>query len=287
MNPYRQLLAPLCLATFSTCMAGMQTNVLMLPVTGADPTKLETTIHKPEGPGPFPLAVLNHGRIMGPQGPRPYQKREDFRFAATELVKLGYLVAIPMRRGYAGSGGQNHNVGCDMRGIALSEAADIKDAVDALVTRPDVDAKQILLVGQSMGGIAVTAFSSQYPDYPGVKGIINFAGGLRRPNCDWATSEVNAYARFGKTARLPMLWFYGANDSFWGPSSGLPTQFHKAYTENDGVANFVQFGRFSYDAHRLLGDWQGVEIWLQPVQAYMQERGLPIAVTGIATPGTK
>ena len=40
----------------------------MLPVSGAEPTKLETTIYKPDGAGPFPLAVLNHGRNNGPSG---------------------------------------------------------------------------------------------------------------------------------------------------------------------------------------------------------------------------
>lgn len=267
--------AALSLFLLSGCIAGFSSRVEMLPVNGTEPTTLQTTIYQPEGSGPFPLAVLNHGRIIGPAGGRPNQKREEFQAAAAELTRLGYLVAIPMRRGYAGSGGKSLNFGCDMRAVALNEAADIKDALDALVTRPDVDRTNILLVGQSVGGLAVTAFSGQYPEYPGVKGIINFAGGQSRDNCNWAASEINAHASFGKTARVPMLWLYGTNDSFWGPSSGVPTQFYDAYTANGASVTFIQFGNFGVDAHGLLAHANGKQVWLPPVLDYLKARGLP------------
>jgi dienelactone hydrolase len=249
--------------------------VVMLPVAGNEPTTLQTTLYIPDGPGPHPLAVLNHGRSPAQGTERPGQNREVFQSAASVLVKLGYLVAIPMRRGYAGSGGQGHSAKCDIARMAVGEAGDIKDAIDVLVSRPDVDAQNILLIGQSMGGLAVSAFGATYPDYPGVKALVNFAGGLNRPGCHWAEALVSAYASFGKTARIPMLWLYGDNDSFWGPSSGLPTQLYQAYTENGGKAVFLQYGKWGVDSHKLFSDWYGKDVWSKPVTDYMKDQGLP------------
>jgi dienelactone hydrolase len=73
----------------------------LLPVAGNEPTTLQTTLYIPDGPGPHPLAVLNHGRSSAQGTERPGQNREVFQSAASVLVKLGYLVAIPMLWLYA------------------------------------------------------------------------------------------------------------------------------------------------------------------------------------------
>ncbi|HKA42079.1 MAG TPA: hypothetical protein VKF40_08825 [Burkholderiales bacterium] len=45
--------------------------VVMLPVKGSYSTELETTIFRPNGEGPFPLVVINHGKASGnPSGNR-------------------------------------------------------------------------------------------------------------------------------------------------------------------------------------------------------------------------
>lgn len=73
--------------------AALNEQVVMLPI-GDGGTKLETTIFKPNGDGPFPLVVINHGKAFG----NPYfQARARYLVASGEFVRLGYLVAIPMR----------------------------------------------------------------------------------------------------------------------------------------------------------------------------------------------
>jgi len=95
---------------------------------------------------------------------------------------------------------------------------------------PYVDARRILAVGTSMGGISTIALAARNPE--GVVAAINFAGGkggdpLGRPGNPCAPEKLaQSYAAFGKTARVPTLWLYAENDLYWGAE--LPKQWHKA-----------------------------------------------------------
>src|SRR5258706_16379615 len=81
--------------------AALNEQVVMLPI-GSGGMKLETTIFKPDGDGPFPLVVINHGKASG--NPR-FQGRATYPVASAEFVRLGYLVALPMRQGFSKSEG--------------------------------------------------------------------------------------------------------------------------------------------------------------------------------------
>jgi dienelactone hydrolase len=157
------------------------------------------------------------------------------------------------------------------------QAEDIKRALDTLIKRPDVDPKCILLVGQSHGGFAVMAFGGTY-DYPGVKGIINFAGGLKWSNfsCQWELSVVSAFGNYGKTSKVPTLWFYGDNDSYWGPTAEIPTRMYEAYSKAGGNAKLIAYGRFEGgDAHNMFGMRAGLQIWQSPTQEFLRSIGMP------------
>lgn len=77
------------------------------------------------------------------------------------------------------------------------------------------------MVGQSAGGWAAMALSSVNP--PQVKAVIIFAAGRGgrvggKPNNNCAPDRlVEATADFGRTSRVPMLWIYIENDTFFGP----------------------------------------------------------------------
>src|SRR5689334_469337 len=64
------------------------------------PLKLEAYFYKPEGSGPFPLVVYNHGS-------RANAEHEEWPvlFIARILVPAGYAVLVPERRGYGTSEG--------------------------------------------------------------------------------------------------------------------------------------------------------------------------------------
>jgi len=233
--------------------------------------ELETTLYIPPGAGPFPLVVINHGKAFG--NPR-FDPRARYPVISREFLKRGYLVAIPMRSGYSKSGGSNIDSGCNTESNGYLQAKDISAALGKLLERPDVDKNQVLLIGQSYGGIASIAVGATNP--PAVKGIINFAGGIKRTEmtCLWEQALIDAFAAYGKKSRLPTLWFYGDNDSYWGAE--LPKKMHAGYLAAGGKAQLVSYGVFSDgDAHNMMSSARGISIWLPEAEKFLSELGMP------------
>lgn len=245
--------------------------VMMIPV-AADHgrTQLETTIFRPPGAGPFPLLVMNHGKALGDTHQQP---RDRFLVISREFVRRGYAVAIPMRRGFAKSGGDYVETGCDMTQNGLRQADDLQAALTYLAEQDWVDRERIVVAGQSYGGLASIAFGAR--QFPGVRGLINFAGGLRvhGGSCQWQASLVHAFAEYGRQARVPSLWFYGANDSHFGPD--LAANMFNAYTTAGGNGRLVAYGAFKSDAHMMSGSHEGVKIWWPETEKFLQSIGMP------------
>jgi dienelactone hydrolase len=190
--------------------------VVMVPaVSGDQMVELETTIFKPPGNGPFPLVIMNHGKALG--NPRN-QGRDRFLVLSREFVKRGYAVVIPMRKGFAKSTGDYVDPGCDMTAHGQLQAEDLQGTLAFLRTQSWADNDRIVVAGQSYGGLTAMAFGTHQA--PGVRGLINFAGGLKMHggSCQWQQSLVNAFASYGAHSRLPSLWFYGANDHHLAPN---------------------------------------------------------------------
>lgn len=247
--------------------------ILMIPLgTSWTSPQLETTIFKPPGLGPFPLVVINHGKASG--NPR-FDPRARFVVASREFLKRGYLVAIPMRPGFSNSTGTDISPGCNAESYGFLQGQAVSDVLTQLSKRPDVDPTRILVIGQSTGGLTTIAFSTT--TFPGVKGVINFAGGVKNPNCQWEGSLVNAFSSYGKKSQMASLWFYGDNDSYWGPD--LPKKMHEAFTIAGGHAQLVSYGNFPYgDAHGMFSSEKGTPIWWPETEKFLSALGLPTAV---------
>jgi dienelactone hydrolase len=249
--------------------------VVMLPVSqNGQSFQFQTTLFKPPGNGPFPLLVMNHGKDRGNSH---QQVRDRFLAMSREFVKRGYAVAVPMRKGFAGSTGNYSDYGCNMKDNGLLQADDIEAALNTLVTLPWIDREHILVAGQSYGGLATIAFGTRR--YPGVRGLLNFAGGLRIDgnNCDWKRSLVSAFANYGAKSTLPSLWFYGENDSYFDPA--LAQRMTVAYQAAGGASQLVAYGAFKSDAHGMVGSRDGLSFWLPEVERFLKSVGMPADVT--------
>lgn len=89
--------------------------------------KLQTTIYKPPGAGPFPVLFMNHGKAGGDAHLQP---RATFPVISREFVKRGYAVVIPMRAGFAGSGGTYVNSHCDAKNNGEQQASSLFFAME-------------------------------------------------------------------------------------------------------------------------------------------------------------
>ncbi|ATF92607.1 dienelactone hydrolase family protein [Cedecea neteri] len=248
--------------------------IVMLPVqTEGRTVELETTLYKPPGNGPFPLLLMNHGKNPGNARTQPRSRHLEI---ASVFVHRGFVVAIPMREGFAASGGLYPKDGCDIRRHAFDEAKGAAAALNELVKLPYVDRSRILIAGQSDGGLVTMALSTR--QIPGVLGMINFSGGLRMKTCPgWQQNLISAYSSIGKQARYPSLWFYGDNDQLW--PQPMPQQMFSAYTSQaTGTASrtrMVDIGTFGQNSHDFADSKAGVKRWYPQVETFVHSLGLP------------
>jgi dienelactone hydrolase len=243
---------------------------------------LETTIFKPDGDGPFPLAVINHGKAPG----NPvHQERARYLLASREFVRRGYAVALPMRNGFSRSSGIYISpAGCNIASNGEMQADSVAAVLEWLRGQPFVDKDRIVIVGQSHGGLTAIALGTLNP--PGVRGLVNFAGGLKETGCYWQSALVLAFQRYGARTKLPSLWFYGDNDSYFPPS--VWKDMYARYTGSGGNARLVAFGEFGKDSHGMFSSRAGLPIWLPEVEKFLESLGLPsrpvIAISDVPRP---
>jgi dienelactone hydrolase len=260
------LLAAAFAAAAHDLLPALREDVLMLPGPGG--AGLETTLFRPPGDGPFPLVVVNHGKARG--DPRR-QPRARYLSIAHELVQRGYAVALPMRRGFSRSGGIYEPHACDSQANGREQADDIGAAIDALARRADLDASRVVVIGQSAGGLATLALGTR----PGerVAGVVNFAGGLRDDACpEWQQELAGAFAAYGRDARVPGVWFYGAGDPLF--ALPLAREWHRRYTEAGADAMLVSYDDDD-EPHALVERVAGRRVWLPEMARFFTRLGLP------------
>lgn len=252
--------------------AGLNEQVVSIPIPGSGRQTLVTTIFKPDGNGPFQMVVFNHGKERGDPRAQPRSRPLPF---AREFVRRGYVVVAPNRQGFAQSGGTYVDHGCDVADNGLAQAQDVAATIAYMSTQPYIDARHIVVAGASHGGLTTIAYGQQ--PQRGVHGLLNFAGGLRQDACNgWQHNLTHAFATYGGKARLPSLWFYGENDALWSPQ--LVAQMYSAYVAGGAHAELVDFGFYKDNAHRIVGDRDGVALWWPPTQQFLARIGMPTAV---------
>jgi len=248
-------------------------HIVLVPAGRNHQARLETTVFQPNGPGPFPLIIINHGKDPGHPNLQP---RDRFYHMAHAFVARGYAVMVPMRQGFANSTGRYRDRGCDMAANGYIQAEDVRDTLEYARSQKWVDADHIVVAGQSYGGLATLALGTQ--ELPGVRALLNFAGGLRDDSegCGWRSSLVSAFAEYGSQNKIPSLWMYGQNDSLFGPE--LVARMHDAFEQAGGKADLVEYAAFKRDSHGMLASRDGEKVWLADTMRFLDRVGMPTKV---------
>lgn len=148
--------------------------------------RLEIVAAKPEGAGPFPTLVFNHGSTGRGQNMSLYRRTVAPAIVANYFVERGWMALFPQRRGRGKSGGaygeglasDGSGYSCDVE-IAIAGFERAIEDVDAVVShlrdRSDIDRQRLVVGGVSRGGILALACAGMRPGL--FRGAINFNGG--------------------------------------------------------------------------------------------------------------
>lgn len=235
--------------------------------------RLEAYLFKPEGTGPFPLVVYNHGSRAGDaRSERPVE------YVARLLLPLGYAVLVPERRGYGKSDGPTlvEAVGDD-RGAKFvarleAETRDVLAAVDYVTGKPELhlDAKRMAMVGYSFGGMVTTMaigrdrrFAAGVAQAPGARNWID------RPDVQGALLKA------ARLIRTPMFCAVAENDTQTESTraiceavraSGRPAEvkIYPPFTPPGAAAGAAGVG------HGIFGP-AGLSIWRDDLVAFLRK----------------
>jgi dienelactone hydrolase len=240
---------------------------------------------RPVGDGPFPMVIMNHGVSLNPTD-RSFFPLVEFRDAAMWFARRGNLVVAPVGSAY---GAVAHDLpefgiyGPFFSKIGKCTNPNFRDAglavalvdlwiIEYMPQEKMAVPRDVIVVGQSAGGWASIALSSQNP--PAVRAIITFAAGRGgrvddKPNNNCAPDKlVEATGEFGRSARVPMLWIYAENDTFFGPA--LSKRMHDAYTNAGGKAEYHMLPPFGSDGHFLIDSAESIPMWAPLVSRFLE-----------------
>jgi dienelactone hydrolase len=246
-----------------------------VPVQGTD-SLIFMRLCLPESSGPARLVVISHGSPSNGANRGSFRPMGCAAPVATWFLQRGYAVAAPLRRGYGASGGAfaETSGSCrqpDFLRAAGETARDILAVVDYASGLPELRADGVVLAGQSAGGWGSLGAAAQNP--PRVAAILNMAGGrggrfkdVPRSNCR-PDLLARAAGVLGETARVPSLWVYTENDSFFAPD--LAAAMHANFTAAGGMAEFRALPAFGHDGHGLFFARDGVAVWGPVVEEFL------------------
>jgi dienelactone hydrolase len=283
------LVVVLVLAVVAAFAEDQPTNRVMQEEVWAIPVTLPTIAYvvRPVGDGPFPLVVMNHGVSLNPRE-RGFFPLVEFRDAAMWFARRGYMVVAPSGSGYGAAALDEPERGlyslfyskigsCDnpnFRDAGLAVALIDQWIIDYMTDQRLIVPDNVVVVGQSAGGWAAIALSSR--NLPSVRAIITFAAGRGgrvggKPNNNCAPDKlVEATGEFGRTARVPMLWIYTENDTFFGPA--LSRKMHEAYTGAGGIAEYHMLPPFGSEGHFLIDSADAIPLWAPLVGQFLDKR---------------
>ncbi|HEX2724219.1 MAG TPA: alpha/beta fold hydrolase, partial [Beijerinckiaceae bacterium] len=187
--------------------------------------KLEALVAKEAGAGGRrPVALITHGQAAEAERRERVNARGWLR-TAREFARRGWLAVVVVRRGFGRSGGKQPHAlrGCrngEYAPVLDDQANDLEAALKAVARRPDADVGQVVALGVSVGGATVLNLAARNP--PGLRAVINVSGGVRSvpredgPPVTCKPEDLTpVFASFGERMRVPSLWLYAENDSFF------------------------------------------------------------------------
>lgn len=243
----------------------------------AESVELEAMVVRPDDRLPHPLVVLNHGSPRSADD-RPTMTPYGLWAQAVAFARRGWVAVAFLRRGYGRSGGEWAETygSCsnpDYATAGRAGASDIAAVAKFMMAEPYVGKDKWISVGHSAGAFATVALTADPP--PGLAAAISFAPGRGSSGPDTVCGEkqlVAAFADYGRTSRLPLLWVSAANDHFFGPR--LVPRLTGAFSAAGGNLTYIKAPPFGSDGHQLFSAANGVPVWSPIVDRFLMANHL-------------
>jgi len=248
-------------------------------VTSGD-LKVRALLYHPEGTGPFPAVLFNHG--SGHAAGRDSSGRVDHRhpeLLGPLFVKHGYLFLYLFRRGdglsaghgvpsadrmdSAAAAGQVARNDLQLRLMEGDELNDVLAGLAFLRARPDVQAGRLAVVGDSFGG-SLTLLVAERDST--LRAAVAFAIG----GYSWERSpplRTRLLEAAGLTV-VPMFFIHAANDYSVAPAPALGSEMTRLGKPNR-VKIYPAVGNTPEEGHDFID--LGVRTWEADVFGFLDE----------------
>lgn len=242
---------------------------------------LHALLWKPEGRGPFPAILLNHGSgrtreelaRLGPYERQAYLLGPVF-------ARHGYVFLYLFRRGVGLSADQGANAvdllnkesaahGQEARNtlqMKLLENGDMTDALAGLAflrVLPDVDVSKIAVIGQSFGGSLTLLLAEREPK---LHAVVIFSGS----GYSWDRSAELRERLFAAVAHIqaPIFFIHATNDYSLGSGKELDARLAQLGKPHR-LKIYPPIGKTVEDGHGFM--YLGVSTWEPDVFAFLDE----------------
>jgi dienelactone hydrolase len=230
-------------------------------------------LFKPEGAGPFPAVVWNHGSEKNPGG------GPQFDTVASIFVPAGYVVFAPVRRGHSDSEGEyivdsvrreaaQHGFPAGQQlATRLLQTSQLDDQLAGLAVvkqQPYLDTKRLIVAGCSYGGIETLLGAEKEAGYRAAVSISPAAQ-------SWAGNpDLRARMRTAvNRISVPVFLLQPAKDASLEPSHVLGPILERRSPKNR-VKIYPAEGPEEEQAH-CFGGARGMHVWAADVLAFLKD----------------
>jgi carboxymethylenebutenolidase len=245
------------------------------------PVTLHALLWRPRGRGPFPAILLNHGSGRTREELKrlgPYEQQADI--LGPVFARHGYVFLFLFRRGVGLSADQGTNAVDLMNGessahgqearnklqLQLLENRELSDALAGLAflrALPDVDPRNVALVGHSFGGSLSLLMAEREPKLRAIV-VFSCAGYSWDQSPQLRERLLTAMEHIG----MPVFFLHAANDYSLAPGKELDARLQQLGKPHL-LKIYPPIGKTADDGHAF--PILGVSIWEPDVFAFLDE----------------
>jgi len=188
---YAFVLAPLVLTLTAATALGQTSGPPETALIHSGSATLHAILYRPQGRGPFPAILLNHGSGRTPEDlKRLGSYEQNPAILGPVFARHGYVFLYLFRRGVglstdqganavdlmnseAAAHGQEARNALQMKLLENREMTDALSALKFLRTLPYVDAKYVAVIGHSFGGSLTVLLAEREPN---LRAVVIFSG---------------------------------------------------------------------------------------------------------------